>query len=69
MQIAIEPTDERWLMAFKASITEGIAVYDAVYIAASLTLNAKLITRDEMLAQRLSKNEKQKVVLLNDLNF
>lgn len=31
MQITIEPTDEAWLNAFKISLSEKVAVYDAIY--------------------------------------
>ncbi len=69
MQIVIEPTAETWFRAFKTSISEGIAVYDAIYIATSLTLDAKLVTGDERLIERLSEKVKRKVTSLDELNL
>jgi predicted nucleic acid-binding protein len=69
MQIAIDPTTEMWSRAFKTSIYEEISVYDAIYMAASLVLDAKMVTSDEMLIERLSSSAKKRVILLTELNF
>lgn len=69
MQIAIEPTTETWHKAFEVSKSEGIAVYDAIYIATSMTLDAKLVTSDRVLIERLSENMKGGITLLGESSF
>lgn len=68
MQIAIEPTTEIWLRAFEISMLEGVAVYDAIYIATSLALDAKLVTSDEKLIEKLSEDVRRRITLLSELS-
>lgn len=69
VQVAIEPTTEMRLSTLKTSISEGIAVYDAIYVAVALMLNAKLVTSDETLVERLSKDIKRRTTLLSKLSL
>jgi predicted nucleic acid-binding protein len=69
MQIAIEPTTEMWYRAFKTSIFERISVYDAIYLATSFILEAKMVTSDEKLIERLSSNAKKRVIPLSELSL
>lgn len=67
MQIAMQPTTEIWSKAFEISISEGIAIYDSIYIAMPLTFDAKLVTSDKKLVEKLSGEIKKRVSLLEEL--
>ena len=69
LQIAIEPTEEMWYTAFEVSLSQHMAVYDAIYVAASLALDAELVTSDEKLLKKLSEEMKNKVTLLREFSF
>ena len=64
MQIIIEPTDEMWSRAFRVSISYGVSIYDAIYIAIALALNVKFVTSDEKLFERLRGEAKRVTSLL-----
>jgi len=69
MQMVIEPTVETWLKTFEISVSEGISIYDAIYIAESLTLDAELVTSDKRLVEDLSENRKQRITLLGETSL
>jgi len=69
MQIATEPTVEVWFKTFKISMSEKISIYDAIYIATSLTLDAELVTSDKRLVEELSQNMKQRITLLEEISL
>jgi len=69
LQILTEPTTEMWLKTFEVSISEKVTIYDAVYIAMSLVFDAKLVTSDERLFEKLSEKTRQRVNLLYGLSY
>lgn len=69
MQIAVEPTTKIWSKAFEMTVLNGISVYDAIYLATSMSFNTKLFTSDEGLIEKLSDSIKENVFLLRDVTF
>jgi predicted nucleic acid-binding protein len=69
MQIAVEPAVKTWSKAFEISIINDISIYDAIYLATSLSFGAKLITSDREMFRRLSNSMRDNVSLLEELDF
>lgn len=67
MQIAMDPTTDAWLQAFNASLSQDLSVYDAVYIAMSVVLDARLVTSDKKLFEKLDQSTRNRVILLEEL--
>jgi predicted nucleic acid-binding protein len=67
MQIAVAPTTDTWLKAFSISISENLSIFDAVYVAMSEVLNARLITSDKELVEKLNRHLGYRVRLLQNL--
>ncbi len=53
-------------MAANLSFQEKLTFYDAAYLALANSLEAKLLTADEELRKQLSKQNRSRVVLLNE---
>ena len=66
MQIVVEPPTDVWLQAFDLAMSEDISVYDAIYVAMSVVLDARLITSDKKLAEKLSQHVRNRVTLLKE---
>jgi predicted nucleic acid-binding protein len=67
MQIVVDPPTDVWLQAFDLSMSQDISVYDAIYIAMSEVLDAKLITSDKKLIEKLTQPVRKRVALLEEL--
>jgi predicted nucleic acid-binding protein len=66
MQIAVDPSTDIWLQAFDISLSQDISVYDAIYMAMSVVLDARLITSDKKLAEKLSQPMRNRLTLLEE---
>ncbi|MBO3840307.1 MAG: type II toxin-antitoxin system VapC family toxin [Thermoproteota archaeon] len=69
MQIAIEPTVKTWRKAFEISALDKVSVYDAIYLATSISFKTKLLTSDERMVEKLSDRIKKNVSHLADFTF
>lgn len=69
MQITVEPTTKTWFKAFEISVHNNVSVYDAIYLATSISIKTKLVTSDEGMIEKLSGSFKKNVFHLTDLTF
>ena len=69
MQITVEPTTKTWFKAFEISVLNDISIYDAIYLATSMSFNTKLITSDKGMVEKLSGSIKKSVSTLGDVAF
>jgi predicted nucleic acid-binding protein len=67
MQIAVDLTTDAWLQAFNESLSQNLSVYDAVYIAMSVALDARLVTSDRKLVDKLDQSMRNRATLLQEL--
>ncbi len=70
MQIAREPNEREWSMAFRLSLENTLSISDAIYIAFALRGSSKMVTADASLIAKLKSPEaKQSVMTLADLDL
>ncbi|MEM3467084.1 MAG: type II toxin-antitoxin system VapC family toxin [Thermoproteota archaeon] len=69
MQITVEPTTKTWFKAFEISVHNNLSVYDAIYLATSISFKTKLITSDKGMIEKLSDSVKKNVFHLADFTF
>nr|MDO8099760.1 type II toxin-antitoxin system VapC family toxin [Candidatus Njordarchaeota archaeon] len=67
MQIALDMTADIWLQAFDVSLSQGVSVYDAVYMAMSIVLDVKLVTGDRRLVEKLGESSRNRITLLEEI--
>lgn len=66
MQIGVDVTTDVWLQAFRMSLSQNLSVYDAVYMAMSVVLDARLVTSDKKLVDKLDQSMRNRVTLLQE---
>lgn len=66
MQFTTEPSDDIWFRTFNLSLQEGTSVYDSVYLALASS-HGKFITADSKLLERLSAENRDNAIVLNEL--
>ena len=67
--ITIEPSLEVWEKAIDISTSEGISVYDSIYLALALALDAKMVTADRKLRKRVGKGLRGNIVYIKNLTL
>jgi len=67
MAIAVEMSREIWTETFTLSKSEAITTYDAAYLGLAVSNNARFVTADRELHDRLSDGLKQYVLLLSTM--
>lgn len=68
LAIMTDPPEGTWVKAIELSLTEGISVYDAVYLALADASRGKMVTTDTTLRDRLSETARKKLVLLAEVD-
>lgn len=67
LAIMVDPSEGAWAKAIELSLSEGISVYDAIYLALAAASQGKMVTSDVILGDKLSENARINLVLLSDL--
>lgn len=69
LAIMIDPSERTWGKAVELSLSEGISVYDAVYVALANTSDGRMVTSDSALLEKLSEGSRKNLILLKDLDL
>jgi predicted nucleic acid-binding protein len=64
LRLAHHPSRAVWAKAIELSVTHGITIYDAVYVALAVLYDAQLVTSDRKLYEKLGGELKKRTVLI-----
>jgi predicted nucleic acid-binding protein len=69
LDVMIDPSETMWIRAIELSLSEGVSVYDAVYLAVAESSEGKTLSSDIVLKNKLSGKIKDSLVLLKELDM